>query len=748
MHLSRTTRKILVCILPTLIIVGGFILLYDVSSVLANEGAGQTPQQAAPGTETQNNAIARILWWVVASVFGGLTWLTGMLLDFAITELVLKFGTLFQSSGLGVAVNQLWSVVRDIFNLTFIFGLVYIGFRLVIDSESSAARKAIVNLIIAALLVNFSLFITKTVIDFSNIAAVQVAGLIYNSGGAPNNSISLAFGNQMGLSSLWGQSAAEMQQQRANNNNNTAPSGGLLYIFGAMILFIIAAFSFAVGFVMLVSRFITLNFMMILSPIMFLGLVFSSLSGYSKDYWNKFLKNCFFAPAFLLMLYFSLYILGTFTGMVRNGGSAAAAFANGSNVSAIAGFLLGGGFLVGSVLVAQKMSMAGSSTMIKFGNSMVGKARGMATGAALAAPRFGGRIVTGNAAKYGEKLNNRLQTTPTGRLFKKGVSIVSMGSFTERERLAAIEAGKKAKFGGSRSWQDDQDFKDKTQARTKVLTDAADLEKQIVKLDTAGAAATAQDKIDTERAIADAGSEQISKLLTSKKLNAQQKSILIGGLSNSQYDTVMKAKEEEISQADKDTITTARQKSIETSLGNKAIAAAVAAGKAPPAGVDALIAGIGKASSEQLKTLGGKIVADHASGLSFSQIDDIKKSKDFTETEKERIITAHKLAFTDQFNALTTSAQRTTFFAKFKDSDFAQLPSDILKSTETIPHFTVGALDKIADKESLNPTERANIRRIIQSMAKQATANPIKTAIGDKMIALDKWLDGPRGANF
>lgn len=448
------------------------VCLLGIDDVFAQTPGGPRAAAAIEISNTQS-FIYTVMWAFVSGVFGFFTWATGMMLDWAIEYLVLGFGDLFIRGGLGVAVNNLWTVVRDLFNLGFIFGLIYIGFRLILDAESSAARKAVVNLVIAALLVNFSLFITKTVIDFSNIAAVQVSQLIYtnNNPTSPEASISIRFANAMGISTIWG----------GGGNNPTLsgePAGerlaqaGFVYIFGTMILFIIAAFSFAVGALLLIHRFIVLNFLMILSPLMFLGFIYPGGMSISKNFFRRLLNSAFFAPFFLLMLYFSIYVLQQFTSGLSTpggGGLFTQLTSTGATVNALASLMMGAGFLIGSVIIAQRMASASEKTVLEFGNKWTNKIRGSATNAALAGPRWAARSSTGWAATKAEKINNRLQSSPGGRRFKKAVSIASLGAFTERERLAAIEAGKKAKFGGSRSYQDDKDYKQKLNVRSNNL---------------------------------------------------------------------------------------------------------------------------------------------------------------------------------------------------------------------------------------------------------------------------------------
>ena len=127
----------------------------------------------------EGGGMEKVLYNFVVNVFGALVGWGGGVLDFGVNTFVLDFGTQFRATGLGDMVDQ---VVRDFFNITFIFGLVYLGFTMILKNDDANTRRWLVSLIIAALLVNFSLFISKMVVDASNIIATQVINAGIDSG--------------------------------------------------------------------------------------------------------------------------------------------------------------------------------------------------------------------------------------------------------------------------------------------------------------------------------------------------------------------------------------------------------------------------------------------------------------------------------------------------------------------------------------------------------------------------------------
>lgn len=68
-------------------------------------------------------------------------------------------------------VEAAWGTVRDVANIFFLLGLLYVAIQIVLDIGVSEKKKMIGNIIVMALLVNFSLFATQVVIDASNIVA-------------------------------------------------------------------------------------------------------------------------------------------------------------------------------------------------------------------------------------------------------------------------------------------------------------------------------------------------------------------------------------------------------------------------------------------------------------------------------------------------------------------------------------------------------------------------------------------------
>lgn len=386
-----------------------------------------------PGVVFGAGFLAEAAWGIVTKVFGTFAGWSGMLLNYSINEFVVGFGHSFKGNGVGSSVNILWQAVRDIFNLTFIFGLVYIGFKMILDSDNSSTRRTLVTLIMAALLVNFSLFITKAVVDFSNILATQVVNNGFTVDAATGNAaISDTFMDQLGITGIF--ELPEFPEKKVGNE----PWG---YIFGTMIILIVMIFVFAAGAFLLLIRYAVLLLYMILSPLMFIGWVFPGLQSYTSKYWKGLLGRAFFAPIYLLLLYFSATILGTL--YRSNPGSPDFAALNSGGAKALSNydstwppFILACIFLIASVVIAQKLGADGAGAAIKAGHGFRKRTQTFIGNKTVGWTAKAGRATVGRGADAITR-SNRFKTMAgnslAGKQLFKAAQKVASSSFDARQ---------------------------------------------------------------------------------------------------------------------------------------------------------------------------------------------------------------------------------------------------------------------------------------------------------------------------
>lgn len=254
--------------------------------------------------------IGDLLLDVLLSPLTGLSWLLnwmgntfmegmGYLLDVSIAY------TLNSSMYTGVSAIQVgWTIVRDFTNMFFIFILLYISILTVVGEAGANAKRWVASLIIAALLINFSLFFTSIVIDAGNILALGFW-----------NKMTVQQGNITGNSAV----AHFMEGFRIQTQFDTKDASGndielnstkkiVIYLGGAAVAFV-AGYVFLAGAIMMIVRSVTLMILMIISPFAFLGFALPKGGGFASQWWGRLVGSSFMAPAFVFMLYIDMLII-------------------------------------------------------------------------------------------------------------------------------------------------------------------------------------------------------------------------------------------------------------------------------------------------------------------------------------------------------------------------------------------------------------------------------------------------------
>ena len=669
------------------------------------------------GVSIPMSAHAFSLSGMLIGIAGWILWAAASLFDAVINNFVLQMGALITGGNtngiaIGESIDKTWSIVRDLVNLTFIFGLVYVGLRTILNVGTDT-KKLLASILIGALLVNFSLFISKIVIDVSNITATEIyqqmgIGEYARTDELKSLSTSEVFMARMGLVNLVSVSSQSAKLVTKYKGNIADTDNFIMFVIGANIFILVAAFVFAAGAILLAIRFGFLIILMILSPLAFAAAVFPGISGWSTWWWKSLFTQAFFAPAYLFMLYITLFIadgyqsqMGNFDGIFMN---VDGVFQQGFTTAAF--FVITIVMMVASLLIAKNMGAVGASRAVALGGFLANSARRGTQGIA-------GRYIIG-------KPMNALDQS----LERRGLS-----STNPLRRLTSTGAA--AKFGSSQSYKDVRTARKAASQVSARNAQVTGIRSAITAGSTTGGRAPTPDQtVAMERSITGASSEQLLEILGGKKPGDAQYDAIVENMSASQFDALMKTKPEDLDDAAKATLasarTTAVRKTIETNARKVANAATPGSGDAfTPE--QALAAGIKEASAAQLKLLGATTIAqpDNVIALKQSQIDDIlKDGSPFTESEKSAIHTARENALITKFNANPAG-----FFSGMRNDDIAKLPKQILLTPASIAQMKPGMLAALQNK--LGDTDRDSIRNQIN--------------VGHPAYS---WLQSPRGAEF
>lgn len=372
---------------------------------------------------------------------GILLGLSGSLLDAALQWFVYDMGRLV-STKIGDSVEYSWGVVRDLVNLTFVFGLIYVGLLTILKGDGAGTRGMLVSIVIGALLVNFSLYFAKVIIDLANVTTYQIYTQMSSVTGGKG--IADYFQIQMGTVQLMGAGGSELIRTAIANGTNMFSISILVSI-----TFLIASFVFLAGAVMITARFVALVILMILSPIAFAAAFLPKVKGWSQEWWDKIIAHAMFAPIFVFILFIAARIASIDVMTSGPGGNIFSVLSSTGSAAELGSpliqFAMIIGFLVASLIVAKLIGAIGSTTALNWGKSARKFAVRQVGSATFGATAGVGRSTIGRVGHI-LKDSDRVQTLATQKGLKGFVGKRLLNT-AEKTSQASFDARRVAGLG-------------------------------------------------------------------------------------------------------------------------------------------------------------------------------------------------------------------------------------------------------------------------------------------------------------
>lgn len=311
-----------------------------------------------------------------------------------------------------------WGMARDVANMFFIIILVIVAIATIFDLQSFNVKTILPKLILIALIINFSMVIGLFVIQQSNSLANVFYKRLVPQGKTLQNALENIVNFERAVAEIQGQVTertnmaggvdAVLNNYKMNvnlgdyslrswgplgsyveigasqcgkgvdksnyggnqlgicanwENNAKAVANGekdiywriAISIVAKLFVYPVAAFVFLAGAALLIVRYVVLVFLLILAPLAFLSYLLPSRLNQWTEWWTKLFSYSFFFPAFMFCLMFSFLLLAEIQTMLGDLGETLLSYA------------LGIAFLIGSLIVSQKIGVAGASTAIGLG---------------------------------------------------------------------------------------------------------------------------------------------------------------------------------------------------------------------------------------------------------------------------------------------------------------------------------------------------------------------------------------------
>lgn len=379
-----------------------------------------------PGVFNLSNCFWGILIFItkwILQFMAWLLWLSGVLLNEILQYTIVKMSANISSM---TGINIAWKVIRDVVNICFIFILVYEGIKLILSfSSTDNAKKLITGIIITALLINFSMFFTKIIIDASNIVTIgfyqniEGAGQTGSSGlYAIPSGITGAFANSLHVSSLYSPEGI------VDSNSKPVPDDQKVIVFlMGSILFLVMAFVFFAVSMMLIIRYITLIFLLMFSPLGFVGFGLPSFMSSQKDkWWDTLIGQCLFAPLWMFLTWVILTLItspGFIPDNIKTQTLAGVVSTNSASqlgaIGLVLNFIVVIGLVVISLIVSKNQAGRGYAQVKEY----TGKLTAFAGGAIMGAGAWAGRTSVGRIGKYAADSATLQSATASDNIVKR-----------------------------------------------------------------------------------------------------------------------------------------------------------------------------------------------------------------------------------------------------------------------------------------------------------------------------------------
>jgi uncharacterized membrane protein YoaK (UPF0700 family) len=377
------------------------------------EQTGDTTPSAPGQTSIDSylNAPSTIIGAVVDGVLLLLRAVIGLLIPIAISF----FGVLVEINldllqpSSNVAVSVGWDLFRQITNLGFVLGIIVIAIATIVRSRSYRMQQILWKLIVAALLVNFSLVIAGVFLKVSDSFTVYFLGQFsgnnttYTStsntvAGVGQGNVDINSGNNQLIQSMTAQmtdfsGSANIVSPDSKSGENAnfltkaftlvgslvvGPSiGAVLSLAFETIALLIILLTFIVLAGQIFIRYFYLTALLIVSPIVWLMWVFPFGSRWWREWWNHFIKWTFMLPLNLFFLWFSVKMMRGVTlatgkltdslyGVGKSGGNI---FVGYTSLSAIMGSMMAVAFIILGMKLSHKIGISGADAGVKWASS-------------------------------------------------------------------------------------------------------------------------------------------------------------------------------------------------------------------------------------------------------------------------------------------------------------------------------------------------------------------------------------------
>ncbi len=344
-----------------------------------------------------------------------------------------------------------WSITRDIANLGFVLFIILIALATIVRFQDYEAKRLLPKLIAAAILVNFSLAIPTVLLNFTNVMTNYFLDRIGDPSAQGLEGVSGSVRFAVELATLFkpqsfiltDPSAQDISYLAGGPITGGAAEGYLNFsssmtarlvnmIFLAICIFVIGTLA-----ILFVIRFVWLSFLLAIAPITWLTWVIPGLEGNFSSWWKKFMQHAFFMPLSIFCIYLVILTGDGFYAIAQNRDTSLFSASGVSDLfkqTMMYGSvqILLAAFMIGSLIVGQKLSIEGAGKSLSIGKSWANATRGWAKKRTLEGGKRAASSSMGRGLAQRMALSNNAVISSLG----KRLHGTTLGWAAEREKQA------------------------------------------------------------------------------------------------------------------------------------------------------------------------------------------------------------------------------------------------------------------------------------------------------------------------
>ncbi len=323
-----------------------------IESGLANISTNATGDPNASLAGTLLDAIAQIIGTIIQI----LTTLIYWLFAFVVAPLIEAVLSIHPYKDIFVQVIYPgWLILRNLSNILFIIVLLIIGLATLFQVERYNYKHLLVKVILAAVMVNFSLVIGQSVLG--------IADTVQNQFLPDRGNVIRSLGFELMVRPI--------QSMQLNDKSASGGLSNLTYPFFLFALALGAFFSFVAILVFLVVRIVGLWILLMVSPIAYVARILPNTEKYAEQWWSKFLAYAFITPIFafflnIAALFANSHVLSQGSGLYDIAGNAAFSSGVANFVYLTASHITTLVFLMAGLAFAGSTGVVGAKSVTEF----------------------------------------------------------------------------------------------------------------------------------------------------------------------------------------------------------------------------------------------------------------------------------------------------------------------------------------------------------------------------------------------